>query len=89
MVEYALSNILLPGQIESWNIIFDLNNFGIFEMPLSKIQDVAVYLIKNYKCRLFKCFVVSIYIYLIEFRCYIIFVNYLELYESSIAVINN
>lgn len=35
LLEFVLNFIMLPGQIENWIIIVDLNKMGLFNLPLN------------------------------------------------------
>ena len=35
LLEYVLLYLMLPGQIENWIIIVDLNYMGLFNLPIS------------------------------------------------------
>ena len=34
IIEYILKDVMLPGQVENWIIINDLNNMSFWNMPL-------------------------------------------------------
>jgi len=34
-LEFVVSNLLLPGQIENWIFILDLNGMGLATLPLN------------------------------------------------------
>jgi len=36
-LEYLISNLMLPGQIENWIIIHNLGNAGLTSLPLAFI----------------------------------------------------
>ena len=59
LLEYIIENFLLPGQVESWNLIINLNNIGLFGLPLGKLQDMINCLYKNYRGRLNKLYLVN------------------------------
>lgn len=33
MMEYIRANLFLPGQVENWNILIDLDNLGLASVP--------------------------------------------------------
>lgn len=58
-MEYAINNLLLPGQIENWNIICDLNGISITSIP-EDLRKILSILQNNYRCRLYVMFIVNI-----------------------------
>jgi hypothetical protein len=54
--EYVINYLLIPGQIESWNIIADMNNISLMKLP-SDFAKFLKFLQTFYRCRLNKCFV--------------------------------
>ena len=36
--ELMLNKLMLPGQVESWNIIYNLAGMGITEMPIGVLK---------------------------------------------------
>lgn len=57
-MEYLINNLLIPGQIENWNIITDLGGVSLIFLPgdLKKIMGV---LQSNYRCRLYVNFIIG------------------------------
>lgn len=53
LLEHIIDHMFLPGQIENWVLIIDLQDFDIKECPLKIIAD----LLTHYPCRLAKAFV--------------------------------
>ena len=51
--------MFLPGQIESWNIIYDLGNMGVTEIPSNILKTMISKMSQNYGGRLFKLWVVN------------------------------
>ena len=37
MMEYIRANLFLPGQVENWNILIDLDNLGLTSVPYKVI----------------------------------------------------
>lgn len=33
MMEYVRTNLFLPGQVENWNLMIDLDNLGLTSVP--------------------------------------------------------
>jgi hypothetical protein len=58
-MEYTLKNLLIPGQIENWDIICDLKNVSITSLPedLKKLLNI---LQNNYRCRLYLMYIINI-----------------------------
>jgi len=56
IMEYLINHMLIPGQVENWNIITDLGSVSLLFIPsdAKKILDV---LQSNYRCRLVKNFI--------------------------------
>ena len=38
--EYIMDNMLLPGQVENWNMITDFNGVGVTDVPYSVLEGV-------------------------------------------------
>jgi len=38
MMEYIRANLFLPGQVENWNIMIDLDNLGLMSVPYKVIN---------------------------------------------------
>lgn len=57
--EFAINNMFLPGQVESWVTIYDLGSTGLSDIPMSAMKKVAGDLSLNYSGRLSKMFVVN------------------------------
>lgn len=57
--EFAINNMFLPGQVESWVTIYDLGNTGLTDIPMSAMKKVAGDLSANYSGRLGKMFIVN------------------------------
>jgi hypothetical protein len=50
-MEYLINFLMVPGQIECWNIINDLNGVSIFSLP-KDFHKFLKFLQVNYRCRL-------------------------------------
>lgn len=57
--EQVINNLFLPGQIENWNVLYDLNGLGLTDLPLSSFGKVLEKISLNYGGRLFKLWVVN------------------------------
>jgi len=47
--EFLINHILLPGQVENWIFILDLNNVGIGSLPKTAMKKIISYLQANYR----------------------------------------
>jgi len=58
-IEYIINNLLIPGQVEDWNIICDVADVSIVFLPgdLKKIIDI---LQCNYRARLYVMYLLNI-----------------------------
>lgn len=54
-----MDNLLLPGQVECWNVIFDLNGLGIYSLPWEKLKQVTKFLQSNYRGRVFRVYALN------------------------------
>ncbi len=57
-MEYMIKNLLIPGQIENWNIITDLNGVSLLTFP-SDMKKMMGVLSSNYRCRLYVNFILG------------------------------
>ncbi len=51
--------VLIPGQVESWNLIYDLGGMGLSEIPTTLLKNVLSKISLNYGGRLFKLWIVN------------------------------
>jgi hypothetical protein len=58
-MEYVIENLLLPGQIENWDIICDLKDVSVISLP-NDFKKILGILQNNYRCRLFRMFIVNV-----------------------------
>lgn len=58
-LEYILSNMLIPGQIENWNIICDLSNISLYSIP-SDLKKILQVIQDNYKSRLNAMYIINL-----------------------------
>mmetsp|Transcript_70981 Transcript_70981/g.82631 ORF Transcript_70981/g.82631 Transcript_70981/m.82631 type:complete len:412 (+) Transcript_70981:14-1249(+) len=54
LLEYVIRELLLPGQIENWHVVGDLNGCGITELPISALKKIFIHLQSHYRARLYK-----------------------------------
>jgi len=59
LMEYVINNLLLPGQIENWVIICDVKDVSLISLP-KDFKKILNLLQNNYRCRLFKMFIVNV-----------------------------
>ena len=57
-MEYVVNNLLIPGQVENWNIITDLNGVSIITLP-SDMKKFMSILQANYRCRLYVNYIIG------------------------------
>ncbi len=38
MMEYVRANLFLPGQVENWNLLIDLDNLGLMGIPYKSLK---------------------------------------------------
>lgn len=57
--EQIINNMFIPGQIESWDIVYDLAGMGITEIPTGILKSMLQKMSGNYGGRLFKLWVVN------------------------------
>jgi hypothetical protein len=55
-LDFIVENLLLDGQVECWNVIFDLKDLGIFSLPYKLLQGISKFLQSNYRGRVFKIY---------------------------------
>jgi len=58
-LEFIIANLLLPGQIENWIFILDLNGMGLSTLPLNPLKKLLGYLQHNYRGRLYVMYIVN------------------------------
>jgi hypothetical protein len=59
LLEYVLNNMLIPGQVEAWNIICDVQGTGLI-FPSKEIKSIFSIFHKHYKCRLNKMWILNV-----------------------------
>ncbi len=57
--EEVIKRCFIPGQVESWDVIYDLGGLGITELPTSTLKSVLGTIGANYGGRLCKLWVVN------------------------------
>lgn len=51
--------MFLPGQVENWNIIYDLAGMGVTEIPTGVLKAILQKLSLNYGGRLYRLWIVN------------------------------
>lgn len=57
--EQIIQHMFIPGQVENWDIIYDLGGMGISEIPINTIKSMMQKLSSNYGGRLYRLWVVN------------------------------
>lgn len=58
-MEYSIQNLLIPGQVENWDIICDLKDVSITSIP-EDLKKILGILQNNYRCRLYVMYIINI-----------------------------
>jgi hypothetical protein len=59
LLEYTINNLLIPGQVENWNVICDLKDISITSLS-DDMKRILSMLQNNYRCRLFVMYIINI-----------------------------
>ncbi len=57
--EQIIDKLFLPGQVENWDVIYDLGGMGITEIPTGVIKTMMQKMSSNYGGRLYRLWVVN------------------------------
>ena len=57
--DYAVQNIMIPGQVENWDIICDVGKISIVFLP-SDLKTILNALSSNFRCRLFTMYIINV-----------------------------
>ena len=57
--DWIVKNLLVPGRIESWIILLDMNNVKFYQIPVSRLKTFVKTIQLNFRGRLFRLFVVN------------------------------
>jgi hypothetical protein len=57
--EMLKSTLFLPGQVESWSLIYDLESVGLTDLPLTTMKKILGRISLNYGGRLCKLWIVN------------------------------
>lgn len=59
LLEFAIQKLMLPGQVENWVVITDLNNQGLSDLPIRSLGSIIKILQDNFRCRMIVNYVVN------------------------------
>lgn len=59
IIEYMLKNMFLPGQIENYVVIIDVNKLGVSEIPKATLSKIIECLSKGYRYRTKRMFILN------------------------------
>lgn len=59
-LNYVITKSMVPGKVESWTCICDMNNVGATQMPKDKVQGIVKMMNKAYRGRLFKFYACNV-----------------------------
>lgn len=59
VLEFTVCNLMLPGHIENWIIITDLNNQSLSNLPFTEIKTIIKVLQDNFRCRMIVNYVLN------------------------------
>jgi hypothetical protein len=57
-LEYTIRNLLIPGQVENWDVICDMKDIAITSIP-DELKKLLMMLQNNYRCRLFVMYIIN------------------------------
>ena len=57
--EEVIEKMFIPGQVECWNIIYDLGGMGITDVPVGALKSVIQLISANYGGRLYKLWMLN------------------------------
>lgn len=58
LLDYAIRNLLIPGQVENWNLIIDLKDASVMNIP-NDLKKIIKLLQNNFRSRLFINFILN------------------------------
>ena len=86
LCEYVKNNLLIPGQVENWNMIVNLKGTSIFSIP-DPIKKVITCLSDNFIAKLYKSYVLNLnFILRILFKLVCAFLE--EVTVKKVVVVN-
>lgn len=57
--EVAINKMFIPGQVECWNILYDLCGYGITDVPVGDLKNTLQTISANYGGRLYRMWLVN------------------------------
>jgi hypothetical protein len=57
--EEVMEKMLIPGQVEHWNIIYDLGEMGLTDVPITSLKNTLKIVSDNYGGKLYKLWIVN------------------------------
>jgi hypothetical protein len=57
--EEVIKNFFLPGQVESWSVIYDLSGLGLSDLPLTSFKGILGKISLNYGGKLHKLWMLN------------------------------
>ena len=58
--DWVIRNMMVPGHIENWLLIFDFNGIGITQLPVNQIKSFSLALNRNFRGRMFRNIIVNV-----------------------------
>jgi hypothetical protein len=58
-LNFGITNLLVSGRVESWDMIIDLDNVGVSDIPLGKVKAFVGAATKRFAGRSFKMYIVN------------------------------
>ena len=60
LLAYTQYHALVPGKIESWNVIIDMKNVALWEFPIGALVTLAMRMKAQYKVRLYNVVAINV-----------------------------
>lgn len=60
MMEYVRANLFIPGQVENWNLLIDLDNLGLMGIPYKSLKSFLETLQGQYRCTSARVFIMNV-----------------------------
>jgi len=54
-----MNKLMIPGQVEQWNIIYDLGGMGLTDVPINPLKSALQLISANYGGKLYKLWIVN------------------------------
>lgn len=58
-LEHVIGTMMIPGQVENWITIMDLNKMGLTSLPMGTIKQIMKFLATAYRSRLYRSYIVN------------------------------